>query len=102
MSKVNLQIEVPDSIHGTELEKKLLEKVGKHALEQAVLELYKEREISTEAGAKMLGMSLWDFIPFLSAHQLSIFDYTEAEWQEELKNVERAGKRLEGEPERMQ
>ena len=96
MPKVNIQIEVPDNIQGSQLEQKLLEKVGKHALEQAVLELYKEREISTETGAKMLGMSLWEFIPFLGQHQLSIFDYTEEEWQEELKNVERERNRLSG------
>ena len=70
MPKVSIQIEVPDNIQGSELEQKLLEKVGKHALEQAVLELYKEREISTGTGAKMLDLPLYDFIQFLGKQNL--------------------------------
>lgn len=47
MSKVNVEIEVPDRIRGTDIEKKLLAKLRDHALEQAVVELYKEGEISS-------------------------------------------------------
>jgi hypothetical protein len=43
MSTVNLEIEIPERIRGTDLEKMLLEKAQKHALEQAVVELYKRR-----------------------------------------------------------
>ena len=94
MPKVSIQIEVPDNIQGTELEQKLLERVGKHALEKAMLELYKEREISTGTGAKMLGLPLYDFIQFLGKHEVSIFPFTEEEVAEEMENVERERKRL--------
>lgn len=102
MSKVNIQIEVPDNIHGTELEKRLLEKVSQHALQHAVLELYKEREISTGTGAKMLGMPLYDFIQFLGKHQVSIFPSTEEEVAEEMENIERMRQQLSPEGNRAQ
>lgn len=59
-----------------------------------MLELYKEREISTGTGARMLGMPLYDFMLFLGEHKISIFDYTEEEWGEELKAVEEERGRL--------
>jgi predicted HTH domain antitoxin len=89
MSKVNVQIEIPERLRGTDRERKLLEKVRKHALEQAVLELYKEREISTGTGAELLGMPLWDFIAWLGKREVSIFPSTEEEITEEMNNVER-------------
>ncbi len=76
MSTVNVEIEVPDRIRGTDLEKKLLEKAHKYALEQAVVELYKEGSISTGTGAELLQMPLYDFIQFLGRHQVSIFSHT--------------------------
>lgn len=88
MSKVTIDIEVPDRLRGTELEKKLVEKASKYALEQTVLELYKEREISTGTGAQLLHLPLYDFILFLGKHQVSIFPSTEEEIAEEMKNVE--------------
>ncbi len=76
MSTVNLEIEIPERIRGTDLEKKLLQKAQKYALEQAVVELYKEGSISTGTGAELLQMPLYDFIQFLGQHQVSIFNYT--------------------------
>lgn len=90
MSKVNVQIEVPENIHGRLLEKKLLEKVAKHALEQAVLELYQESEISTGTGARLLGIPLYDFIQFLGEHNVSIFNYSPEELEEDVKAAEAA------------
>lgn len=76
MSTVSVEIEVPDRIHGTDVEKKLLEKVHEHALEQAVVELYNEGSISAGTGADLLQMPLYDFIQFLGQHQVSIFNHT--------------------------
>jgi predicted HTH domain antitoxin len=89
MSKVTIDLEIPERVQGTELERKLIEKAQKHALEQAVLELYKEGEISTGTGAELLKLSLWDFIRWLGQHEVSIFPSTEAEVAEEMRNVER-------------
>lgn len=76
MSKVSIEIEVPERIRGTALEKKLLEKAHKHALEHAVVELYKEGVISSGTGAELLGMPLYDFIQFLGRHEVSMFNHT--------------------------
>jgi len=76
MSKVSVEIEIPERIRGTDLEKKLLQKAHKHALEQAVVELYKEGSISTGTGAELLQMPLYDFIEFLGQHRVSIFAST--------------------------
>lgn len=84
MSTVNLEIEIPERIRGTDLEKKLLQKVHKHALGQAVVELYKDGSISTGTGAELLQMPLYDFIQFLGQHQVSIFNYTPEELDQDV------------------
>jgi predicted HTH domain antitoxin len=84
MSTVNLEIEIPERIRGTDLEKKLLQKAHKYALEQAVVELYKEGSISTGTGAELLQMPLYDFIQFLGQHRISIFTYPAEELQQDV------------------
>jgi predicted HTH domain antitoxin len=84
MSKVNVEIEVPDRIRGTDIENKLLAKLRDQALEQAVVELYKEGEISSGAGAELLGMPLYDFIQLLGRHQVSIFNQTAEELESDV------------------
>jgi predicted HTH domain antitoxin len=90
MSTVNLEIEIPERIRGTDLEKRLLHKAQKHALEQAVVELYKERSISTGTGAELLQMPLYNFIQFLGQHQVSIFDYTPEELDQDVQAAKAA------------
>jgi predicted HTH domain antitoxin len=94
MSKVNIQIEIPEELAGTEREERLLERIQKHAIEQAVLELYKEGMISIGTGARLLGLPMYDFIEFLGMHDLSIFPSTEEEVAAEMDNFERERKRL--------
>lgn len=84
MSTVNLEIDIPERIRGTDLEKKLLRKAQKHALEQAVVELYKEGSISTGTGAELLQMPLYDFIQFLGQHQVSIFTSVAEELEQDV------------------
>jgi predicted HTH domain antitoxin len=84
MSTVNLEIEIPERIRGTDLERKLLQKAQKHALEQAVVELYKEGSISTGTGAELLQMPLYDFIRFLGQHQVSIFNSVTEELEKDV------------------
>lgn len=90
MSKVNVEIEIPERIRGTDLEKKLLQKAHKHALEQAVVELYKEGSISTGTGAELLQMPLYDFIQFLGQHQVSIFNSTVEELDQDVQSAKGA------------
>jgi len=74
-----IKLTVPDEVAGTPFEKDYLETAQQFIKEQTVLRLYREHKISTGTGAKMLGMSIYDFIQFLSSHQVSIFNYTEEE-----------------------
>ncbi len=94
MSKVLIEIDVPDAVLGTPLEKKLRQVLSRQALEQAVATLYKNREISTETGANLLGISLAEFIKFLGEKEVSIFDFDENEWQEEIRNFNRVNLKL--------
>jgi predicted HTH domain antitoxin len=87
MSKVSVEIELPDVIRGTPLEERLRSVIARQNLERAVVELYKKHEISTGTGAKMLDMPLHDFIQFLGEHKVSIFDFTDETWQAELESV---------------
>jgi predicted HTH domain antitoxin len=83
MSKT-IELVVPDEVAGTPIEKDYLETIQQVLKEQAVLRLYREHKISTGRGAKMMGMSIYDFIQFLSAHQISIFNYAEGELEADL------------------
>ncbi len=93
----SIKLTVPDEIAGTPFEKDYLETVQQFIKEQTVLRLYREHKISTGAGARMLGMSIYDFIQFLGAHQVSIFNYTEGELRAE---VEAGAKALVANPPR--
>ena len=87
MSKVLLEIDLPESVAGTSLEKKLREVFSRQALEQAVIRLYRQREISTETGVNLLEMPLYEFIGFLGENKVSVFDFTDDEWQSELEKA---------------
>lgn len=91
MSKVLIEVDVPDAVLGTPLEKKLRRVLSRQALEQAAVTLYQNREISTETGANLLGVSLAEFIKFLGEKKISIFDFDGNEWQDEIQNFNRFG-----------
>lgn len=97
MSKVLIEIEVPDAVLGTPLEKKLRQVLSRQALEQAVVTLYQNREISTETGANLLNITLSEFIRFLGERKVSIFDFDDNEWQEEIQNFNRVNSEISAE-----
>lgn len=90
MSMVNLEIEIPERVRGTKLEKKLLQKAQKYALELAVVELYKEGSISTGTGAELLQMPLYDFVRFVGQHQVSIFNTAPEELDHDVRTAKAA------------
>lgn len=95
MSSISVEIEIPDVVRGTPLEDRLRSVIARQSLENAVVELYEKQEISTGTGAKMLGMSLDDFIQFLGKHRVSIFNFDEDEWEAELQSVGQLNEQLE-------
>jgi predicted HTH domain antitoxin len=90
-----IEIAVPAEVVGTPIEKDYSDTVQQIIREQTVLRLYREHKISTGRGAKMLGMTIYDFIQFLSSHQVSIFNYSE---EELLADVEAGAKAIVNRP----
>jgi len=60
---------------------KQLSEEARHSL--AAL-LFQRRVLSLGQAARLAGMSLWDFIPFLSSQGIAYIDYDDAEIQREL------------------
>lgn len=87
MSKMLIEIEVPDNVNGEELKAKFAKTAARVILEQTALRLYQDGELSTGTGARLLGMSVHDFILFLGRHGVSIFYYEEGELESELSGV---------------
>jgi predicted HTH domain antitoxin len=75
MSKVNIQIEVPEELHGTELEEKFLSAAQELLQEQVVLRLFEKGEISSGYAAHLLGMSRYDFIELLGKRRIPLINY---------------------------
>lgn len=74
-----ITVSIPAELAGTPFEQIYLDAMQQISKEQVVLRLYRESQISTGRGARLLGMSIYDFIQFLSRHQVSIFNYEEGE-----------------------
>ena len=74
-----ITLAIPDEIADTPVEPVYVQAMQQVINEQTVLRLYRDHKISTGRGARLLGMSIYDFIQFLSCHQVSIFNYEEGE-----------------------
>jgi predicted HTH domain antitoxin len=83
MSKT-IVLTIPDEFVGTPFEQEYLATAQQVIKEQTVLRLYQEGKLSTGRGAKMMGLSIHDFIQFLGQHQVSIFRYEEGELEADL------------------
>ncbi len=58
-----------------------------HMLKLFAMDLYKRNQISSGKAAEMLGIRKYDFIRLLDEAGISYFDYSEMEFEEELKSV---------------
>lgn len=87
MSKVNIQIEVPDELHGTDLEEKFLSTAQEVLQEQIVLRLFEKGEISSGYAAHLLRMTRYDFIEMLGKRGIPVINYGS---KEEIKQEFRA------------
>lgn len=90
MSQTIVTLDLPDEIKGSPLEQKFQATVKKILHEQAVLRLYQDGEISTETGAKLLGINLYEFIRFLSRNNVAIIDLSEEELAQDLVTAQAA------------
>jgi len=97
MSKVQLEVEIPDTIRGTQLEEKFVTAAQQVVQERTVIRLFEQGDISSGYAADLLGMNKHDFIQLLAKQGVPFFNYSPEEWEQELKNVERVKARLDAE-----
>lgn len=90
MSKVRLEVEIPDEIAGTQLEQKFLAAAQQLIQEQTVVRLFEQGDVSSGYAADLLGMSRHDFIQLLANRGVSFFNYKPEELRQEIENAERA------------
>lgn len=63
--------------------------IERAARELMVMELYRRGAVSRGKSAELLGMPLADFLDRAAALGIPYFDYTEEDWAEEMRQVER-------------
>lgn len=97
MSKVIMEVEVPDALHGTQLAAKYLHAAQTLLQEQAVMRLFEQGDISSGYAAELLGLAKRDFINLLHKHNVAYFNFSDDEWQEELSAVSQVQAQLEAE-----
>lgn len=85
MTKPSVPVEVPQAIKGTKLEVKYLETAKQMIVEQTVLRLFEQGDISS--GARLLGMTRHDFMLLLGKRGIPYFTYSQEELEAELQGV---------------
>lgn len=69
------------------VDKELENEIVKLTKEEVVLGLFKKGKISLGYGAKLLGISLADFMGFLKEKKIPFTHYTEEDWSQDKKAV---------------
>lgn len=88
MSKVRLEVEIPDEIAGTQLEQKFLAAAQQLIQEQTVVRLFEQGDVSSGYAADLLGISKHDFIQLLAKRGVPFFNYKSEELRQEIENAE--------------
>lgn len=70
------------------------EAISKESKKLLALKCYKDRILSLGKSAELSGLSLWEFIEFLSANNVSVIDYSEDLLEKEFGDVEKLKKVL--------
>ena len=70
------------------VDKKLEKKIIDLTKEEVVLRLFKEEKISSGYGAKLLGISLADFLTLLKEKGIPFTQYTQEDWEKDKKAVD--------------
>jgi predicted HTH domain antitoxin len=93
MKMISAVIELPDDLyhilasHG--LSKEVISKESKKLL---ALKCYKDKILSLGKSAELSGLSMRDFIEFLSKNDVAVIDYSEEQLNMELKVVDKLRK----------
>ncbi len=75
MTKVNVQIEVPEAVKGTPVEEKFLSAAQDLLQEQVVLRLFEQGDISSGYAGELLGITRYDFIELLGKRGIPVLNY---------------------------
>ena len=90
---INAVIELPDDLyrilasHG--LSKEVISKESRKLL---ALKCYKDKILSLGKSAELSGLSMWDFVEFLSKNDVAVINYDEEQLDTEFRVVEKLGK----------
>lgn len=88
MTKVNVQIEVPEALKGSPVEEKFLFAAQELIQEQMVLRLFEQGDISSGYAAELLSITRFDFIELLGKCGISVFNYgSKEELEQEFQTV---------------
>ncbi len=63
------------------------EQLSIEARRSLAVALFNKKILSLEQSARLAGMNLWDFIPFLGAQGISVADYDEEEAEREVETA---------------
>lgn len=80
-----IESEYPESL----LEETDEQRLAQLAREAFYVKLYQQGMIGSGRGAKLLGISRWDFLDLLGTYNVSIFDEN-IDFEQELRNLEAA------------
>ena len=83
MSTRSLKIELPTEI----LDLWDIDELEASLKRWAVLEMVRRRKVSASLGAKLLGISLQDFIELMSQYHIPLSEYSEGEMEEEYRKL---------------
>lgn len=95
MEKVSIQVPVPKAILWEEGLSE--EAAGRKMFWLFVLDLFKQRRISTGKAAELIGVSKYEIIQALDRENVPYFDYSPSEMQEELDVIGQWNQENEGE-----
>ena len=92
---VKAVIDLPEDLYQTLSSHGLSkEAISKETRKLLALKCYKEKILSLGKSAELSGLSMWEFIEFLSENNVAVIDYSEEQLGKEFKSMERLRKAL--------
>jgi len=92
---VKAVIDLPKDIYQTlsshGLSKKVISKETKKLL---ALKCYKDKILSLGKSAELSGLTMWEFIEFLSENNVAVIDYGDEQLKKEFRSIEKLRKAL--------
>jgi len=92
---VKAVIDLPEALYQTLSSHGLSkEAISKETRKLLALKCYKEKILSLGKSVELSGLSMWEFIEFLSENNVAVIDYSEEQLGKEFKSIGRLRKAL--------